>query len=63
MCDYCEIIRDQERSLVEIVRVCAARDDVDNYVAWRIDLELVRIKLKEVIALCKKHSPRKTKVC
>jgi len=62
MCDYCEIIRSQERCLVEIVQVCAARDDYNNYVAWRIDLELVRIKLKEVIALCKKYS-RKTKVC
>lgn len=47
---------------MEIVQVCAARDDYNNYVAWRIDLELVRIKLKEVIALCKKYS-RKTKVC
>jgi hypothetical protein len=53
MCDYCAIVKGQERSLVEIVRVCAAADDYDNYVAWRVDLELVRLKLKEVIALCK----------
>ena len=62
MCDFCTIVKSQERSLVEIVRVCAAADDYDNYVAWRVDLELVRLKLKEVIALCKNISPRKTRL-